>query len=258
MSMEKPYRAEHEKMMHKQADERKDFVDRAHNEALKTNAERDAKKRQAEVERISKLPTDEEKIGREIERIAGQLAHVSPEELNKEKIELIVGGKTLKELEEALDNGWFHISPAMETVFTGRTAFEKGVISKYNPEIFSRVDHPEKMNFVRITPRQLGYIEGNTLSFKGVIGRALALGLDICPVDAALHYRRQYINQPNRECLYMAADEEDGDCFELLKSSNFLEINTVAADFTEGLYSSVDLDDPFIFRLKLEMEKAQK
>ncbi len=115
-------------------------------------------------------------------------------------------------------------------------------------------DHPsfspshtsEKVNLAKITLSDLGM--GNPCSFREIIGRASALGLELCPLYCATFLRLEYLDQPEGPYLTVISakpqhDENYPNGFYLRNFNKILWLRGYrATDFCEW-----PMDNEFIF-----------
>jgi len=105
--------------------------------------------------------------------------------------ELTIGGKTALDLLAELDD---------KDMFRGDG---RALVQEVHDEYTSKGPLPqETFKFVRISVKELGFAKPTT--FRRILDRATALGLELCPPMAAPHLRLDYDTQPEDEELIVA------------------------------------------------------
>lgn len=116
---------------------------------------------------------------------------------------LMIGGKTLKELEAALDeedsqgNLRFQVSSYARSMLHSKKHF----IDPVNERHRERQGHPETITLVRLTVADLGFPRGATT--EEIYERAKTLGLELCPAEVGPYLRLAYADQPMGEWFYI-------------------------------------------------------
>lgn len=101
--------------------------------------------------------------------------------IRREHVE--IGGKTAGELERLLEKSGFKIGDYARFMMKSRE--------------FTTQKNPEQIKLIRLTVRDLGFADYATTD--QLFARANTLGLELCPAEAAVHYRLGYANQPMGE-----------------------------------------------------------
>lgn len=150
--------------------------------------------------------------------------------------EVSVGGKSAKELVAEMKAEDINISDYAQSMLDNKSEF---IPAK----------EKEPLTLIRLTVADLGFRSGATTD--QIYERAEALGLELVPADAGLHYRLQYQDQPLGEWIYMGMKQitdSDGNpsVFHLVHYDGGLWLNSRWAipDREWGAHSK------FVFRLR--------
>lgn len=106
---------------------------------------------------------------------------------------LMIGGKTPKELEAALDEKDSQGNRCFQVSFHARSMLRSCD--------FTTAKKPEGITLIRLTVRDLGFSNGATID--EIFDRAQKLGLEPCPPETGPHYRLQKSGQPMGDWVYI-------------------------------------------------------
>lgn len=100
--------------------------------------------------------------------------------------------KTLDEIKSAIISKGFRIGSWAEDVL--------------NSSAFTLAIDESQIDLYKVTPRDLGFIDGAYLA--EVYWRAGELGLKLCPLEVGPQLRIQYLDQPKKESLQIAMESQ--------------------------------------------------